>query len=66
MTLYWPFIPLGAGFIVLAGCVLYARSKRPVRGGPYQGSRVILLFVVLAIGLFIYSLVGFLILPPGG
>lgn len=57
--MYWPMIPLLAGLIILGGCMLYTRTKRPADGTRFRGRGVIGLFAVIALILMIYSLIGF-------
>ena len=55
-----PFIPLAAGLIIFWGCFFSARSKRPGPGKPFRGRGIVLALLVLAIGLMLYALTGFL------
>jgi hypothetical protein len=54
------FIPLAAGLIIFWGCFLYVRSKRPAPGKPFPGRGIVIALLVVAIGLMLYALTGFL------
>jgi hypothetical protein len=55
-----PYIPLAAGLIIFWGCFFYVRSKRPPRGKPFPGRGLVLALLMVAIGLMLYALTGFL------
>jgi hypothetical protein len=61
--MYWPLILLFAGLLLLGGCALYVRSKRPGPGQPYQGSRIVLIFIGLALALCASALIGVFTTP---
>lgn len=61
---YWPLIPLFAGLLLLAGCMLYARSKRSSDGQPFQGRTAVAVVTVISIGLLLCALIRTLTATP--